>query len=163
MDEISIHVPREGHDMYVYYQSCTVRFQSTCPARGTTKTTEFTYNPIEFQSTCPARGTTVVILASGILQGIISIHVPREGHDTYPSAVRLHAVYFNPRAPRGARREVVDQYTVNKPISIHVPREGHDSKHAQFFRADLRKSYKYPAERDALPTKNVCKHIKTLG
>ena len=48
-------------------------------------------------------------------------------------------------------------------ISIHVPREGHDSKHAQFFRADLRKSYKYPAERDALPTKNVCKHIKTLG
>ena len=57
-----------------------------------------------------------------------------------------------PRPVRGA-----------KNISIHVPREGHDSKHAQFFRADLRKSYKYPAERDALPTKNVCKHIKTLG
>ena len=56
--------------------------------------------------------------------------------------------------------EMIDPFI---PISIHVPREGHDSKHAQFFRADLRKSYKYPAERDALPTKNVCKHIKTLG
>ena len=73
--------------------------------------------------------------------GVISIHVPREGHD-WDSAV------------------VVDCWC---SISIHVPREGHDSKHAQFFRADLRKSYKYPAERDALPTKNVCKHIKTLG
>jgi len=71
----------------------------------------------------------------------ISIHVPREGHD--------------------AMRPVLD--IVEVLISIHVPREGHDSKHAQFFRADLRKSYKYPAERDALPTKNVCKHIKTLG
>ena len=70
----------------------------------------------------------------------ISIHVPREGHDAAET-----------RLERDAR------------ISIHVPREGHDSKHAQFFRADLRKSYKYPAERDALPTKNVCKHIKTLG
>lgn len=61
--------------------------------------------------------------------------------------------------------EVLFKLAVNRPhfISIHVPREGHDSKHAQFFRADLRKSYKYPAERDALPTKNVCKHIKTLG
>ena len=70
----------------------------------------------------------------------ISIHVPREGHDCYDNF-----------------------FLSNEIISIHVPREGHDSKHAQFFRADLRKSYKYPAERDALPTKNVCKHIKTLG
>ena len=71
----------------------------------------------------------------------ISIHVPREGHD---GNGHYHAEAY-------------------RAISIHVPREGHDSKHAQFFRADLRKSYKYPAERDALPTKNVCKHIKTLG
>ena len=71
----------------------------------------------------------------------ISIHVPREGHDQ-----------FNEENEKRFKK-----------ISIHVPREGHDSKHAQFFRADLRKSYKYPAERDALPTKNVCKHIKTLG
>ena len=41
----------------------------------------------------------------------ISIHVPREGHDT----------------------QAVDQYIVNKPISIHVPREGHDSPWATSF------------------------------
>ena len=93
----------------------------------------------QFQSTCPARGTTFR-KRRNIAQKLISIHVPREGHD----AAEMRAC-FDP------------------VISIHVPREGHDSKHAQFFRADLRKSYKYPAERDALPTKNVCKHIKTLG
>lgn len=71
----------------------------------------------------------------------ISIHMPLEGHD---GGLRYLSVG-------------------GEIISIHVPREGHDSKHAQFFRADLRKSYKYPAESDALPTKNVCKHIKTLG
>ena len=95
---------------------------------------------IEFQSTCPARGTT-------------------------RTAEVTPAVFsdFNPRAPRGARLRDFILIRLKARISIHVPREGHDSKHAQFFRADLRKSYKYPAERDALPTKNVCKHIKTLG
>ena len=78
-----------------------------------------------FQSTCPARGTT-----------------------TYPSAGMLHAIYFNPRAPRGARllcqklTVSVSHFNPRAPrgarraenvgywgrlwISIHVPREGHD-------------------------------------
>ena len=160
-----------------------------------------------FQSTCPARGTTQGL---GLSEpgGPISIHVPREGHDSTSWRAGPSQHHFNPRAPRGARRglllggntagynfnpraprgarqigevlakaEHLFQSTcpargtttagglvqLGHGISIHVPREGHDSKHAQFFRADLRKSYKYPAERDALPTKNVCKHIKTLG
>ena len=56
---ISIHVPREGHDNIeadpdgVFYI-----FQSTCPARGTTKI---------MLNICPGFS--------------ISIHVPREGHD----------------------------------------------------------------------------------
>ena len=148
---------------------------------------------------------------AGLPKGInadISIHVPREGHDHTQINIMPEQSYFNPRAPRGARRmptsDIISQFfisihvpreghdeTINRNrelkgqisihvpreghdslvivpvtvflISIDVPREGHDSKHAQFFRADLRKSYKYPAERDALPTKNVCKHIKTLG
>ena len=116
---ISIHVPREGHDV---------------------NTTKRGVELVAFQSTCPARGTTVQVPNPNTARGI-SIHVPREGHDL----------------------TVGQRETAVVGISIHVPREGHDSKHAQFFRADLRKSYKYPAERDALPTKNVCKHIKTLG
>ena len=138
-------------------------FQSTCPARGTTAHSRRSgRGGSVFQSTCPARGTTrqdkkepheqtnfnpraprgarPLRFAFQMQRFMISIHVPREGHDIFGNELRGNGI-----------------------ISIHVPREGHDSKHAQFFRADLRKSYKYPAERDALPTKNVCKHIKTLG
>ena len=36
---ISIHVPREGHDETMSYTArYTLKFQSTCPARGTTHT-----------------------------------------------------------------------------------------------------------------------------
>ena len=123
-------------------------FQSTCPARGTTEASDGHYETQPFQSTCPARGTTAwhIVAAENL---VISIHVPREGHDsisTTPRATRSHfnpraprgarpvrqlrlycGADFNPRAPRGARRQAVDQYVVNKPISIHVPREGHDA------------------------------------
>ena len=58
---------------------------------------------LRFQSTCPARGTTVKEVArAGV--GVISIHVPREGHD----AQLAHSV-------------------CGRDISIHVPREGHDT------------------------------------
>lgn len=55
--------------------------------------------------------------------------------------------------------EYQKQVDAKLDISIHVPREGHDSKHAQFLRANLRKSYNYPFERDALHAKNACKLI----
>ena len=138
---ISIHVPREGHDVRAMAADASILpFQSTCPARGTTTSQLKMMEWSLFQSTCPARGTT----------------------HSFP-AIHADKLDFNPRAPRGARPVRAAACYNRVLISIHVPREGHDSKHAQFFRADLRKSYKYPAERDALPTKNVCKHIKTLG
>ena len=138
---ISIHVPREGHDMLIL---CCLHPMTT------------------FQSTCPARGTTMIKLAAF---GQHCNFNPRAPRGARPGLYleRHQSRNFNPRAPRGARRVICPQSVRKNAISIHVPREGHDSKHAQFFRADLRKSYKYPAERDALPTKNVCKHIKTLG
>ena len=81
-DQISIHVPREGHDNYVPQDKL-----------GDQK----------FLSTCPVRGTTFArYLSEG--KGTISIHVPREGHD-----VAVHV----------ERQRAGD-------ISIHVPREGHD-------------------------------------
>ena len=64
---ISIHVPREGHDKRL--QKIIVRyakFQSTCPARGTTFDFVFTSPPY-----------------------FISIHVPREGHDRILQHVTL--------------------------------------------------------------------------
>ena len=56
---ISIHVPREGHDLDVFADEATSGI---------------------FQSTCPARGTTDVNADVGHVPHI-SIHVPREGHD----------------------------------------------------------------------------------
>ncbi len=126
---ISIHVPREGHDVEIYI---------------------FGDVADEFQSTCPARGTTAMSTIWGADAGI-SIHVPREGHDLPAASRRAAPLYFNPRAPRGARREdfigrgVADEFQSTCPargtthryqqrqrgnmISIHVPREGHDMVH----------------------------------
>ena len=102
--EISIHVPREGHD-----NNCTdsiadsTGFQSTCPARGTTSSTLPNSIITRFQSTCPARGTTT--LEPRIAAATeISIHVPREGHDRCRVSLLCPLPNFNPRAPRGARQ-----------------------------------------------------------
>ena len=163
-----------------------VQFQSTCPARGTTLTgsrctrRQTDFNPRaprgarqrrrrtparrqQFQSTCPARGTTSAPSRPAGAARHFNPRAPRGARPARQSQDQSLAYNFNPRAPRGARQHYMTKNIGLVEISIHVPREGHDSKHAQFFRADLRKSYKYPAERDALPTKNVCKHIKTLG
>ena len=82
------------------------KFQSTCPARGTTLLSAIRrQNPAIFQSTCPARGTT----------------------PCHNAQQRPRKAYFNPRAPRGARRVcALSNFTVAICISIHVPREGHD-------------------------------------
>ena len=97
-------MPREGHDRR-YHKDTQRRceFQSTCPARGTTHRHQYRdAETSKFQSTCPARGTTaesgIAIFARGI-----SIHVPREGHDSTPLKAVSSWSHFNPRAPRGAR------------------------------------------------------------
>ena len=60
--DISIHVPREGHDHPL---------------------TRVVYPVAAFQSTCPARGTTWFPCRLSRCSSI-SIHVPREGHDLRP-------------------------------------------------------------------------------
>ena len=106
---ISIHVPREGHDKEADGTVITAaQFQSTCPARGTTILTRrqaVEANP-RFQSTCPARGTTDTYHDNYLRFGI-SIHVPREGHDYKQTALLLPDINFNPRAPRGARQDIL--------------------------------------------------------
>ncbi len=74
---ISIHVPREGHDLSRSIGAMRVR---------------------EFLSTCPVRGTTADALPSA-RPSIISIHVPREGHDRVQAKLAAERRYFYPRAP----------------------------------------------------------------
>ena len=80
---ISIHVPREGHDQIICrFVGGSEQFQSTCPARGTTRPLRVEHMTTSiFQSTCPARGTTAQWYKLNTASLTISIHVPREGHD----------------------------------------------------------------------------------
>src|SRR5260370_418897 len=134
---------------------------------------------LEFQSTRPARGATPVGLGLSATRTIsihapragrdqilvcvagphdISIHAPRAGRDTSSNLVRVLIAYFNPRAPRGARRDNARGATRQRArrashrrnfnpraprgarrrkhrraagahISIHAPRAGRDSSH----------------------------------
>ena len=102
---ISIHVPREGHDVTVSVnRGFNLRFQSTCPARGTTRSGVTIENITDDFNPRAPRGARPNTARLKPPEGVISIHVPREGHDKY----HRHKAHEH-------------------PISIHVPREGHDS------------------------------------
>ena len=102
-----------------------MRFQPTCPVRGTTEMSSTRKALLSFQPTCPVRGTTPGCPGSssthidfnprapygarlagdlGVV-GVreISTHVPRTGHDPFHQISRLVHRNFNPRAPYGAR------------------------------------------------------------
>ena len=56
----------------------------------------------------------------------ISIHAPHAGRDeNFPIYFR-HGIYFNPRAPCGARLAVDHAAALEAVISIHAPHAGRD-------------------------------------
>ena len=103
---------------------------------------------VTFQSTPPARGATAKLDEMEAYYNI-SIHAPREGGDAISRNKSTKAAYFNPRPPRGGRRNsskniaVVSLFQSTPPargatwtlelppsevsISIHAPREGGDT------------------------------------
>ena len=102
---ISIHVPREGHDLT---ESCT-----RLPL-------------ISISIHVPREGHDLRRQCTRGVGRRISIHVPREGHDLLQRPRRQSGRNFNPRAPRGARPSAALYPFLAGDISIHVPREGHD-------------------------------------
>ena len=62
----------------------------------------------------------------------ISIHAPREGGDSFNDTLFHLPLYFNPRPPRGGRREYISYGIRELDISIHAPREGGDRTVARF-------------------------------
>ena len=81
-------------------------FQSTRPARGATCAPVADPLRSVFQSTRPARGATGVMLDLWNAMEV-SIHAPRTGRDTEIRNSPAPARRFNPRAPHGARRQLL--------------------------------------------------------
>ena len=169
---ISIHAPRAGRDETgEAIPALTLQFQSTRPVRGATASAleplprdaisihapragrDFTTEAqaeayIKFQSTRPVRGATGGLQAGNIQQKI-SIHAPRAGRDTDKPETFKGNIYFNPRAPCGARPYdnvggyIEPLFQSTRPvrgatalsslihesdrISIHAPRAGRDT------------------------------------
>ena len=101
---ISIHAPRVGRD----HQRCLTSQRRThfnprapCGARPEPRAAKFDRQP-RFQSTRPVWGAT---RRDDYLcqQCLISIHAPRVGRDHQPPPLSIACLYFNPRAPCGAR------------------------------------------------------------
>ena len=80
-----------------------IRFQSTRPIRGATGRFVLGFFSTEFQSTRPIRGATIChfILPSGRKE--FQSTRPIRGATGAAYILRLLALYFNPRAPYGAR------------------------------------------------------------
>ena len=167
---VSIHAPRAGRDNGIWEPHCLKMFQSTRPARGATLFGVASMGVFVFQSTRPARGATLTAkaikaakkfqstrpargatLCPGTVgrDGSVSIHAPRAGRDLWAPARMDSLECFNPRAPRGARRQQIQQnwtvfgFNPRAPrgarrairvlagqlgvVSIHAPRAGRDS------------------------------------
>ena len=100
-------------------------FQSTRPVRGATTVYRITYAILKFQSTRPVRGATgKTPLCHKCF--VISIHAPRAGRDFSGCFCSQSFLYFNPRAPCGARLDASDVDLMIFDISIHAPRAGRD-------------------------------------
>ena len=78
---ISIHAPRAGRDKVLHKLILhSMLFQSTRPVRGATLDDLQPYKTVK-----------------------ISIHAPRAGRDWFAITALITIIYFNPRAPCGAR------------------------------------------------------------
>ena len=74
-------MPREGHDERLgMIRTHFTNFNPRAPRGARRRVVGANGRVIKFQSTCPARGTTSDVLAAESIARI-SIHVPREGHD----------------------------------------------------------------------------------
>ena len=101
---ISIHAPHTGRDppfrsIVLYFGKISIHAPHTGRDHRFTRDA---YTALLFQSTRPIRGATTYMKAVGTRE-LISIHAPHTGRDCEILFVTVIALYFNPRAPYGAR------------------------------------------------------------
>ena len=132
--KISIHVPREGHDKtYGRARPKLRHFNPRAPRGARLCVMVYALRMLRFQSTCPARGTTSIQMEHSTSVDNFNPRAPR-GARRYRRCLSYGVWrYFNPRAPRGARP--INTFLTGGVylISIHVPREGHDSSFQKLY------------------------------
>ena len=104
--QISIHVPREGHDALL----------SPPPV-----------STLDFNPRAPRGARRPGCTARPSRQRYFNPRAPRGARPPLTAPSHCPHGYFNPRAPRGARRGGICLKCQGRGISIHVPREGHDA------------------------------------
>ena len=110
---ISIHAPRVGRDVH----TMAIIMQETL-----------------FQSTRPVWGATLV-RDSVIILVDISIHAPRVGRDPYKIHYECTILYFNPRAPCGAR--LVPPMTAHIDAKFQSTRPVWGATKAEYYHPDM--------------------------
>ena len=126
---ISIHAPREGCDGFGtgdvsgwrYFNPRTPRGVRLDALRGLLGSHLISIH-------APREGCDEFLPYPFDSRGAISIHAPREGCDGRPFYHFRDLTNFNPRTPRGVRREAILTIGRCLIISIHAPREGCDSR-----------------------------------
>ena len=102
-------------------------FQSTCPARGTTTPTVIVDFTALISIHVPREGHDHKRICFSRTDRAISIHVPREGHDAIRSCRPRSGVTFQSTCPARGTTTITIPKHPQAEISIHVPREGHDN------------------------------------
>ena len=96
--------PRGGRLTYNRTADFTVTFQSTPPARGATQSFHIGRFGRSISIHAPREGGDITHIPVAV-DVSISIHAPREGGDYFSIFFRFAPPNFNPRPPRGGRRE----------------------------------------------------------
>ena len=119
--------PVRGATMEIrQYSSPRIRFNPRAPCGARPGHRRRAVNRQTFQSTRPVRGATESHINIDS-QTFVSIHAPRAGRDSKGIYIcTMAAVCFNPRAPCGARLQLVHKHPGGHSVSIHAPRAGRD-------------------------------------
>ena len=124
---ISIHAPREGGDLSMFFTNpCTFYFNPRPPRGGRRHDDGVVVQGLHFNPR-PPRGGRLWPVACLTRLVNFNPRPPRGGRRVSGRRHSPQATYFNPRPPRGGRLRLVLLIGLDHtPISIHAPREGGD-------------------------------------
>ena len=124
--EISTHAPLAGRDYHHLAKHNHLRkFQPTRPLRGATLTRPHATNSETISTHAPLAGRDYITIIRMSCQEI-STHAPLAGRDQKTAEDILRPIYFNPRAPCGARQLRNFLCKSQRRISTHAPLAGRD-------------------------------------